>query len=143
MYNNMKTIKNSGKAVVVSAAIAAMSAFCVTADDWRDMMWERPVSIGHGVSLRAYALDEPRLMKVYVARIDLAAPGIGFTATERDPKWGREVAVGTNKTVRVGLGADRQEYTTDFMKRRRAEGKNGADENEARRPLPLGRFGRG
>ena len=28
MYNNMKTIKNSGKAVVVSAAIAAMSAFC-------------------------------------------------------------------------------------------------------------------
>ena len=122
MRNIMETIKNGGKAAL--AALAAMFVLCAAADDWRDLMWERPVAIGHGVSLRAYALDEPRLMKAYVARIDLAAPGIGFTATERDPKWGQEVAVGTNKTVRVGLGADRQEYTTDFMKRRRAEGKN-------------------
>ena len=117
-------MKLSATLLATLAALAAMSALCAAADDWRELMWERPVAIGHGVSLRAYALDEPRLMKVYVARIDLAAPGIGFTATERDPKWGREVAVGTNKTVRVGLGADRQEYTTDFMKRRRAEGKN-------------------
>lgn len=122
MRNIMETIKNGGKAAL--AALAAMFVLCAAADDWRDLMWERPVAIGHGVSLRAYALDEPRLMKAYVARIDLAAPGIGFTATERDPKWGQEVAVGMNKTVRVGLGADRQEYTTDFMKRRRAEGKN-------------------
>ena len=106
------------------AALAAMFVLCAAADDWRELMWERPVSIGRGVSLRAYALDTPRLMKAYVARIDLAAPGVGFTATERDPKWGQEVAVGTNKTVRVGLSAERQEYTTDFMKRRRAEGKN-------------------
>lgn len=118
----MKTTMNGGRAAL--AALAAMSALCAAADDWRELMWERPVSIGRGVSLRAYALDTPRLMKAYVARIDLAAPGVGFTATERDPKWGQEVAVGTNKTVRVGLSAERQEYTTDFMKRRRAEGMN-------------------
>ena len=87
-------------------------------------MWERPVALCNGVTLRAYALEEPRLMKAYVARVDLTVPGVGFTATERDPRWGQEVAAGTNGTVRVGLSAERQEYTTDFMARRRAEGKN-------------------
>lgn len=120
-------MKKTGKHVlmaIAAASLAAMSAFCAAADDWRDLMWERPVALREGVTVRAYALDNPRLMKAYVARIDLAAPGVGFTATERDPKWGQEVAVGTNKTVRVGLSAERQEYTTDFMKRRRTEGKN-------------------
>jgi hypothetical protein len=107
-----------------STSLAAMFALCATADDWRELMWERPVALCEGMTLRAYALEEPRMMKAYVARIDLDAPGVGFTATERDPQWGQEIAVGTNKTVRVGLSAERQEYTTDFMLRRRAEGKN-------------------
>ena len=52
----------------------------VAADDWRKLMWEKPVSLCEGVTLRAYALDEPRLMKVFVARINIAMPGVGFTA---------------------------------------------------------------
>ncbi len=121
-FGNMKNIAMQLKAV--SCALAAMLALGAAADDWRDLMRSRPVALREGVAIRAYDFDKPRLMKAYVARIDLAAPGIGFTATERDPKWGREVAAGSNKTVRVGLGEERLEYTTDFMARRRAEGKN-------------------
>ena len=108
----------------ITFAAVLFLATSVAADDWRKLMWEKPVSLCEGVTLRAYALDEPRLMKVFVARINIAMPGVGFTATERDPKWGQEIAVGTNKVIRVGLSAERLEYTTDFMSRRRAEGKN-------------------
>jgi len=104
-------------------ALVVACGSCAMADDWRDMMWESPVALCNGVTLRAYALEEPRLMKAYVARIDLTAPGIGFTATERDPDWGQSVAVGSNKAVCVGLSAKRQETTADFMLRRRKEGK--------------------
>lgn len=118
----MKDIAMQTKAVLVS--LAAALALGATAGDWRELMWERPVALCEGVALRAYALDKPRLMKAYVARIDLASPCIGFTATERDPKWGQEIAVGTNKVVRVGLSAERRETTADFMARRRTEGMN-------------------
>lgn len=107
-----------------SAVLAAVCAFAASADDWRDLAWKGPVSPCRGVTIRANALDKPHLMKAYVARIDLTSPGIGFTATERDPDWGQEIAAGTNKSVRVGLSAERQEYTADFMERRRKEGKN-------------------
>ena len=43
-------------------------------------MWNRPVELREGVTLRAYAVENPRKMKAYVAKIDLSAPGIGFTA---------------------------------------------------------------
>ena len=91
------------------------------ANGWRDEMWKRPVTLREGVTIRAYALEKPRLMKAYVARIDLAAPGVGFTATERDPLWGRPMPDYTNETWLVNT---KRETTADFMTRRRREGKN-------------------
>lgn len=72
-----------------------------------------------GVELKSLALETPRKMKAFVARIDLTTPGIGFTATERDPHWGEPMPDYTNRTVLINT---KRERTADFMMRRRAEG---------------------
>ena len=91
------------------------------APDWRDRMWERPVAFREGVTLRAYALEKPRLMKAYVVRINLATPAIGFTATERADHWGEPMPDYTNKTVTI---CTKRETVADFISRRRNEGRN-------------------
>lgn len=89
--------------------------------DWRERMWSETVALRPGVTLRAYALDEPRVMKVFVARIDLATPGIGWTATERAANWGDSMndPAKPERTIET-----KSESTIDFMARRRAEGMN-------------------
>lgn len=82
-------------------------------------MWRRPVELCRGVTLRAYALENPRLMKAYVARIDLDEPGIGFTATDRDEKWGEPMPDYTNRTVLIDT---KRETVPGFMMRRRSAG---------------------
>ena len=82
-------------------------------------MWRQSVEMHKGVTLRAYALDKPRLMKAFVARIDLGAPGVGFTATDRDAKWGEPMPDYTNRTVLIDT---KRETTPAFMMRRRAAG---------------------
>ena len=82
-------------------------------------MWQRPVELCRGVTLRAYALDEPQLMKAFVARINLGEPGIGFTATDRDEKWGEPMPDYTNRTVLIHT---KRETTPNFMMQRRAAG---------------------
>ena len=57
-------------------------------------MWSRPVSLRAGVEMKAMAVKSPRELKAFVVRIDLATPGIGFTATERDPHWGEPMQIG-------------------------------------------------
>ncbi len=82
-------------------------------------MWQRPVELCRGVTLRAYALDSPRLMKAYVARVDLGEPGIGFTATDRDEKWGEPMPDYKKRKVLI----DTKRVTTPgFMMQRRAAG---------------------
>ncbi|MBR0068117.1 MAG: phosphodiester glycosidase family protein [Kiritimatiellae bacterium] len=82
-------------------------------------MWQRPVELCRGVTLRAYALDEPQLMKAFVARINLDEPGIGFTATDRDEKWGEPMPDYTNRTMLIHT---KRETTPNFMMQRRAAG---------------------
>ena len=102
-------------------AVALAAVLGVHADDWREMMWEAPVALRDGVTIRAYALDKPRLMKAYVVRIDLTTQGIGFTATERADGWGRRIPEVTNRVFRRET---KRETTADFMVRRRREGRN-------------------
>ena len=75
-------------------------------------MWQRPVELCRGITLRAYALDEPQLMKAFVARISLDEPGIGFTATDRDEKWGEPMPDYTNRTMLIHT---KRETTPNFM----------------------------
>lgn len=91
------------------------------APDIRTEMWERPISLREGVTLRTYALDRPRMMKAYVVKIDLTTPGIGFTATERDPQWGKVMTDYTNEVWHINT---KRETPVEFMSRRRTEGKN-------------------
>ena len=84
-------------------------------------MWASPVALRDGVTARAYALEDPRTMKAYVIRVDLATPGIEFAATERADGWGERMVDVTNQICRVET---RRETTADFMLRRRADGRN-------------------
>lgn len=76
-----------------------------------------------GVTIGTYILEKPRRTAVYVARIDLTTPGLSFTGTERDPKWGEPIPGADGADTRKTIGT-RRETTADFMARRRAEGKN-------------------
>ena len=82
-------------------------------------MWSRPVSLREGVEVKAMSVKSPRELKAFVARIDLSTPGIGFSATERDPNWGKAMPDYTNRVVLIDT---KRERTADFMARRRAEG---------------------
>jgi len=108
---------------VLVLLLVSFSAFAdvASAGGWQDEMWKNPVELRKGVTLRAYALENPRMMKAYVARIDLTTPGIGFTATERADNWGRPMPDYTNETWLVNT---KRETTADFMSRRRKEGSN-------------------
>ena len=113
---NFRRSRGGTAGLCLAVAFAASAAF--GAVPW-DEMWQRPVAPQEGVTVRAYALDKPRLMKAYVARIDLGMHGIGFTATERSAHWGEAMPDYTNRTVLIDT---KRERTADFMMRRRSEG---------------------
>lgn len=102
----------------IALAVAALAGGMCRAD-WREDMWTRPVALREGVSVKALALEEPRLMKAYIARVDLSTPGIGFTATDRAENWGETMPDYTNRTVLIDT---KRETTAAFMARRRAQG---------------------
>ena len=81
----------------------------------------KTVKLRPGVTLKRLVFEKPRLMAAYIARVDLTTPGIGFTATERDPLWGEPMPDFTNETWLVNT---KRETTFDFMARRQSEGKN-------------------
>lgn len=89
--------------------------------DWREDMWKRPVALRDGVTVKAMTLDKPRLMKAFLAKIDLSKPWIGFTATERDGNWGAPMPDYTNNVVKIDT---KRETTAAFMTRLRAMGRN-------------------
>ena len=81
----------------------------------------RTVQLRKGVTLKRLVFNEPRLMVAFVARVDLTTPGIGFTATERDPLWGQPMPDYTNELWLVNT---KRETTVDFMARRHGAGQN-------------------
>lgn len=83
-------------------------------------MWCQPVSPCKGVKVRALAMESPRTMKAFIAKIDLSTPGVAFAATGRDQLWGEPMPDYTNRTVLIDT---KRETTSDFMMRCRAEGK--------------------
>lgn len=102
---------------IALAAAALAGGMCRA--NWREDMWTRPVALREGMSVKALALAEPRLMKAYIARVDLSTPGIGFTATDRAENWGETMPDYTNRTVLIDT---KRETTAAFMARRRAQG---------------------
>ena len=103
--------------ILLAAALALAGGVCCA--DWRADMWQRPVTLREGVTMKALTLEDPRLIKAYMVKIDLTTPGIGFTATERDKNWGDPMPDYTNRTVLIHT---KRETTPNFMMQRRAAG---------------------
>lgn len=87
----------------------------------REPTVSRTVELRPGVTLKRLVFKKPRLMVAFVARVDLTTPGIGFTATERDPLWGQPMPDYTNE---LWLVTTKRETTVDFMARRHGAGQN-------------------
>ena len=87
------------------------------------LLWEE--RFHDGVTVSAYALEKPRIMKVFVARVDLTTPGISFTSTERlKDGWREPIRMADSSTDGKYLAETQLESTADFMMRRRSLGMN-------------------
>ena len=118
----MKTDRNLFlKAVFSAAVLAIVPLFCAAAAKAESGYWSEAETLRDGVKLKSLSFTEPRLMKAWMMRIDLRTPGIGFTTTERDGRWGEPMPDYTNG---VRLIRTKRERTADFMMRRRAAGRN-------------------
>ena len=116
-------MNNVGNGIVLAAVCTcALTACCSTGVDWLKAKEIRP-----GVSYVKRELNEPRLMKAFLIRVDLQTPGIKFTGTGRDPLWGEQMPDVTN---RVYLIRTKRQRTRDFMleqRRPKSEGGKGRD----------------
>ncbi len=83
--------------------------------------WDRAEQVQTGVRLVRREYTTPRLMKAVVARIDLKTPGIRFTGTHRDAKWGEPMPDFTNSVKAIRT---RRQTTADFMLSERAKGRD-------------------
>ena len=108
-------------------SMIAMCACALMASCSTDINWAKAKEIRHGVSYVKRELNEPRLMKAFMIRVDLQTPGIRFASTGRDPQWGEQMPDVTN---RVCLIRTKRQRTRDFMLEQRrpvAEGGKGRD----------------
>lgn len=97
-------------------ALAFCASFALA--DAEPGYWKDALKIRKGVKLKELSFTEPRLMRAYMMRINLKTPGIVFTGTKRDPKWGEPMPDYTNAVREIRT---RRETTVDFMKRLIAE----------------------
>ena len=99
----MKTRK---RIIGLAAAVLAGAAFNAVAAQYAD-----------GVSVRELEMTEPRRMRAFVVRVDLATPGIGYTMTERSDRYGESMSGGDGKADFTACVEC--ERTDEFMARRR------------------------
>ena len=102
--------------LTIALACAACGGGCPASLDW-----DAAPAIGRGMKYVHLTLDEPRRMENYLVRIDLRAPGLRVTGSDRAPNWG---AVMTDYTNEVYVIDVRRQRTRDFMEERRAHGTN-------------------
>ena len=79
--------------------------------------WEKAEQVQAGTRLIRIDLEEPRLMKICLMRIDLKTPGLHFTGTKRDKDWGKPMPDYPSTKIRT-----KRIRTTDFLKSARKEG---------------------
>ncbi len=87
--------------------------------------WDQAEEVQTGVKLLKFEVDQPRLMKINLMRVDLSTPGIRFTATDRDPDWGKPMPDYDKAVIR-----SKRIRTRDFMlncRKSAAEGGLGLD----------------
>ena len=113
----MKSRRANVAALFVLAAFLLSGCVSVGLFQGDRIPWKKAQPVADGILLSKLELDEPRLMKAYVMRVDLATEGLAFTGTGRDKDWGKQMPDYTN---RVCLIDTRRERTADFVRRMRA-----------------------
>lgn len=92
-------------------------SFAITAGSvLAEIDWDSASSVQTGIKLVKLEWEKPRLMKICVMRVDLTTPGLGVTATERSPEWGKPMPDYTNSVLSI---CTRREKTASFMTRLR------------------------
>ena len=81
--------------------------------------WQKAKPVQKGVLHIALALEQPRLMKINMLRIDLKTPGLDFTATGRDKDWGKPMPDYPEGIIRT-----KRQRTRNYMKEARKAGIN-------------------
>ena len=94
-----------------------VAAFSLSAFDKID--WSKANKIREGVHHVRLNLEQPRLMKVNIIRVDLKIKGLYFTATPRDPDWGKPMP-----DYPAGIIRAARKRTRDFMKEARKNNVN-------------------
>ena len=76
--------------------------------------WEKAAEVQTGVRFLRLELEEPRLQKICLMRIDLRTEGLQFTGTARDPDWGKPMPDYDKAVIRT-----KRVRTADFMRQAR------------------------
>ena len=113
---------HNGKGILFAMYACALASTGCASINWNGAKEIRP-----GVRYVKLEREEPRLMKAFMIRVDLRTPGLKFTGTGRDPKWGEQMPDITN---RVYIIRTKRQRTADFMREQRRpvnEGGKGRD----------------
>ena len=81
--------------------------------------WDSAKTVCPGIKFVRIKRTSPRLMRIYVMRIDLETPGLRFVTTGRDPDWDKPMPDYPKLKIRT-----RRTTTADFMRQTRAKGLN-------------------
>ena len=101
----------------ITGIILFLTVFLLSAIEELD--WSNAKELYKGISYLRIETTGPRLMKINIMRIDLATPGLDFTATGRDEHWGKEMPDCKGMIIRT-----KRQRTRDFMKEAREKGTN-------------------
>ena len=93
-------------AIVLALLICAITA--VAAD------WDSAKSLYPGVKLMQIKKSKPRLIRIFIMRIDLQTPGLTFSVTGRDPDWDKPMPDYPKLKIRT-----KRTTTGDFLRNAR------------------------
>ena len=82
--------------------------------------WDSAKSIRPGIKLVSLKRKTPRLLRMFIMRIDLTTPGLSFTVTGRDADWGKPMPDYPKLPIRT-----RRVTPAAFMRKMRAPVRDG------------------
>ena len=82
--------------------------------------WNSAKVLYPGIRFVALKKTKPRLIRLFIMRIDLKTPGLSFTVTGRDPDWGKPMPDFPKLPIRT-----RRTTTADFMREVRRDAAHG------------------
>ena len=81
--------------------------------------WDSARTICPGIKLVTVRRSSPRLIRMFIMRVDLTTPGLTFTVTGRDPDWGKPMPDYPKLPIRT-----RRSTTAAFMRHARSRNLN-------------------